>query len=83
MDASRCSSVSSGGRCSLSPRFDLVCSACGREFAVEADRPPTDDERRCPDCGSDRVRQTFASYVRNGPLLDPKWGQGPEFKGCG
>ena len=33
-----------------------------------------DEQKHCPECGSESVRQTFASYLRNGPLLDPKWG---------
>ncbi|NLE10898.1 MAG: hypothetical protein GX630_05275 [Actinobacteria bacterium] len=55
-------------------RMDLVCNKCKRSFALEAETLLRDQEKQCPECGSDSVRQTFKSYFRNGPLLDPKWG---------
>jgi putative FmdB family regulatory protein len=55
-------------------RMDLVCSTCKHAFEVAAKTNLMNDEKHCPECGSDRVRQTFGSYLRNGPLLDPKWG---------
>jgi DNA-directed RNA polymerase subunit RPC12/RpoP len=63
-------------------RLDLVCSKCKRSFQVEA-TALRDEEKRCPECGSDSTRQTFASYLRNGPLLDPKWGCAGERSGFG
>lgn len=65
------------------PQFDLVCSACGRRFRVEAETAPEDEVKRCPECGSACTRQTFESFLRNGPLLDPKWGRPIERSGCG
>jgi putative FmdB family regulatory protein len=56
-------------------RLDLVCSACGHTFHLEAVTVLKDDEKRCPECGATATRQTFVSYLRNGPLLDPDWGQ--------
>jgi len=64
-------------------RMDLVCSRCKHTFALEAQTNLNDEEKTCPECGSDRVRQTFASYLRNGPLLDPNWGCGAQYKGFG
>jgi rRNA maturation endonuclease Nob1 len=64
-------------------RLDLVCSACGHSFHLEAATVLKDEEKCCPDCGAATTRQTFASYLRNGPLLDPKWGQTRERSGFG
>lgn len=64
-------------------KFDLVCGSCKHLFETEADSSIKDDEKNCPECGSDRVRQTFKSYLRNGPLLDPKWSCGGEYRGFG
>ena len=55
-------------------RLDLVCSACNHTFQMVTKTLLKDDEKCCPECGSASVRQTFASYLRNGPLLDPRWG---------
>ncbi|OFW58168.1 MAG: hypothetical protein A2133_00650 [Actinobacteria bacterium RBG_16_64_13] len=54
-------------------KLDLVCGACKHTFEVVTGNLLRDEEKNCPRCGSDSVRQTFASYLRNGPLLDPKW----------
>jgi len=64
-------------------RLDLVCSNCKHSFQMEATTILKDEEKRCPNCGSETVRQTFASYLRNGPLLDPKWGCRGESRGFG
>jgi hypothetical protein len=52
---------------------DLVCYSCKHAYTVETESVFKDEEKKCPKCGSDSFRQTFASYRRNGPLLDPKW----------
>jgi putative FmdB family regulatory protein len=52
-------------------RMDLVCKTCRHTFTVATRNHLKDEEKRCPQCGSASVRQTFASYMRNGPLLDP------------
>ncbi|MBN1630811.1 MAG: hypothetical protein JW990_13690 [Thermoleophilia bacterium] len=57
-------------------RMDLVCSKCKHTFELQAETNLKDEEKNCPQCGSDRVRQTFTSYLRNGPLLDPQWSCG-------
>lgn len=56
-------------------QVDLVCSKCKKAFEVTTFSPLTKEQKRCPECSSDTVRQTFASYVRNGPVFDPHWGQ--------
>jgi len=54
--------------------FDFICGDCGQAFEVTADVPIDRLKGSCPRCGSDSTRQTFASFLRNGPLLDPLWG---------
>ena len=56
-------------------RLDLVCSTCKHSFQLDAETVLKDEEKNCPECGSASTRQTFASYLRDGPLLDPNWGQ--------
>ena len=57
----------------------LVCHSCGHAYQIETDSVFKDKEKNCPKCGSDSFRQSFASYRRNGPLLDLKWAH----LGCG
>lgn len=56
-------------------KIDLVCGTCRHSFHLEAESILKDEEKRCPECGSESTRQTLRSYTRNGPLLDPKWAQ--------
>jgi rRNA maturation endonuclease Nob1 len=63
--------------------MDLICSKCKHTFEVETENHLKDEQKNCPLCGSASVRQTFASYLRNGPLLDPKWGCTSERSGFG
>ena len=64
-------------------KLDLVCSTCKQSFQIQAETVLKDEEKNCPACGSASTRQTFASYLRNGPLLDPKWGHTQERSGFG
>jgi DNA-directed RNA polymerase subunit RPC12/RpoP len=64
-------------------QMDFVCSRCGYSFRLELAVSLLDEERRCPQCDSKFIRQTFASCLRNGPFLDPKWGLERERPGCG
>jgi putative FmdB family regulatory protein len=45
--------------------YDFVCAACDGVFTIESDSPVESALVRCPDCGSERVRQTFESAFRN------------------
>jgi putative FmdB family regulatory protein len=65
------------------PRRDMVCTACSHAYEVVTPGSLKDEQANCPKCGADTVRQTFASYLRNGALLDPKWGCRSEHSGFG
>ncbi len=56
--------------------LELVCKACKHSFVLESKSTLKDEEKRCPRCESESVRQTVRSYLRNGPLLDPEWANG-------
>ena len=64
-------------------RLDLVCGSCKHSFQVEATSVLKDEEKHCPECGSGSTRQTFKSYLRNGPLLDPQWSRPSQHTGFG
>jgi putative FmdB family regulatory protein len=53
--------------------LELYCRECKRTFQLQAATRLKDEEKNCPECGSDDVRQTLSSYLRSGPLLDMKW----------
>jgi rRNA maturation endonuclease Nob1 len=55
-------------------RLDLVCLDCRHVFTVETRAAVRPKQKRCPECGSEHVRQTVTSYLRNGPLSDPGCG---------
>lgn len=46
--------------------YDFTCLACGAHFALELADAPESGRLPCPSCRSTLVRQTFASYLRNG-----------------
>jgi putative FmdB family regulatory protein len=47
------------------PSYDLVCEKCGHPFEVFRQGFLKDDDRVCPECGSEDVRQKFSSFLRN------------------
>jgi putative FmdB family regulatory protein len=49
--------------------FDLKCRECGHHFHVESESAWVEEDKHCPECGADEVRQIFKSYLRNGPLF--------------
>ena len=51
--------------------FDLICRDCGHRFEVVTRVAIRDKQKRCPECRSQNVRQTFAGFLRNGALSDP------------
>ncbi len=54
--------------------LSLVCKKCKHGFELSTDYPLAEDAKqdvkRCPNCGSESIRQTFRSFLRNGPVLD-------------
>lgn len=54
--------------------IDLVCPDCQHTFEVVTRVAIKQKQKRCSKCGSERTRQTLASYLRNGPLSDPNCG---------
>lgn len=64
-------------------KLDMVCGKCKHAFQLEAATILKDEEKCCPGCGSASTRQTFASYLRNGALLDPDWGRTGRRSGFG
>jgi putative FmdB family regulatory protein len=45
--------------------YDLVCEHCGHEFEVFRQGFLKDEDRVCPECGCDDVRQKFSSFLSN------------------
>ena len=45
--------------------YDLVCETCDHRFEVFRQGFLRDDDKVCPECGSDDVRQKFSSFLRN------------------
>ena len=54
--------------------IDLVCNECKHAFAVVTRVAIKPKQKRCPKCDSENVRQSFASWLRNGPLSSPGCG---------
>ena len=63
--------------------IDLSCRDCGHGFDVVTRVAIKEKQKRCPECGSANVRQTFASYLRNGSLSDPACGAPQRSSGFG
>lgn len=55
-------------------RIDIVCRDCGHAFTVTTRVAIREEQKRCPSCASGNVRQTLASYLRNGALSHPDCG---------
>ena len=51
--------------------IDLVCNDCKHPFEFLTRVAIKPRQKRCPKCDSENVRQTIASFLRNGPLSDP------------
>jgi putative FmdB family regulatory protein len=63
--------------------IDLQCRDCGHEFQVVTRSAIKAKQRRCPECGSESIRQTLSSYLRNGPLSSPLCGAPQRSSGFG
>ena len=64
-------------------QVDLVCRDCGHSFEVMTRAAIREKQKRCPECRSQNVRQTFASFLRNGSLADPSCGAPQRSSGFG
>jgi hypothetical protein len=63
--------------------IDLNCRDCGHSFQVITCTAIKAKQKRCPACGSASVRQSVASYLRNGPLSSPSCGAPQRSSGFG
>jgi len=45
--------------------YDLVCEKCDHAFEVYRQGFLKDEDRVCPECGSEDVRQKFSSFLKN------------------
>jgi putative FmdB family regulatory protein len=63
--------------------LDLVCRDCDHRFEVVTRVAIREKQKRCPECGSQNVRQTFASFLRNGSLTDVSCGAPQRSSGYG
>ena len=57
----------------MTTQIDLICYTCKYVYSVDSENTLKGEDKNCPECGSSSYRQTFASYRRNGSLIDPKW----------
>ena len=48
------------------PTYDYVCEDCGKRFTLFLSLSKK-DEARCPECGSQKVRQLFTGFLYNKP----------------
>jgi rRNA maturation endonuclease Nob1 len=55
-------------------QIDIICRECKHVFQVVTHGAIKQKQKRCPECGSTSIRQTLASYLRNGALSDPDCG---------
>lgn len=54
--------------------IDLVCKDCKHAFTVLTRKAIRDKQKRCPECRSKNVRQTWSSYLENGALSSSNCG---------
>ncbi len=46
--------------------YDFACLDCGTEFEVFSTGFIKDEQKVCPSCSSDHVKQKFSSFLRTG-----------------
>lgn len=63
--------------------FDLICKDCGKRFQLVTGGAIKKQQKRCAGCGSENIRQTFTSYLQNGPLSSPTCGEVRPTRGYG
>jgi putative FmdB family regulatory protein len=54
--------------------FDLSCKSCGHKFQLVTRGAIKAKQKRCQKCDGTDIKQSFGSYLRNGPLSDPNCG---------
>ena len=54
--------------------FDLSCKNCGHKYQLVTRGAIKTKQKRCPECDGADIKQSFGSYLRNGPLSDPNCG---------
>ena len=57
--------------------FDLICKDCGHKFVVVTRAAIRDKQKRCPECESENIRQTFGSYLAERAALQPHLRRAP------
>jgi hypothetical protein len=55
--------------------FTLICKDCGHRAQVVTGGAIKKKQKRCQKCGSENIRQSFGSYLANGPLSSPTCGE--------
>jgi hypothetical protein len=53
---------------------DLTCKACGNKWQLVTRAAVKPKQKQCPECASADIKQSFGSFLRNGPLSDPNCG---------
>lgn len=43
--------------------YDLICDKCGATFEIFRQGFLRDEDRVCPECGCEEVRQKFSSFL--------------------
>ena len=64
-------------------RIDLICKDCGHTFFLVTRAAVRSKQKRCPECSSANIRQTFGSYLQNGALSSPTCGAPQRSSGYG
>ena len=63
--------------------LNLVCRDCGHTFELVTRSAVREKQKRCPECSSKNIRQTFGSFLQNGSLSSPTCGAPQRSSGYG
>ncbi len=63
--------------------LDLHCQGCGHKWQLVTRGAVKPQQKQCPECESKEIKQSFGSYLRNGPLSDPNCGAPVQRTGYG
>ncbi|HJZ62665.1 MAG TPA: zinc ribbon domain-containing protein [Miltoncostaeaceae bacterium] len=64
------------------PTYDLACVACEHEFEAFRQGFLRDEDRVCPECGTDEARQRFTGFVTARPSRPPAPARAAAGGGC-